>query len=549
MRRLAILMAAGSLVALCGAAGAFAAVDPLVPASGLTPFAPACNGAPQTGTEYRNTEPEPYIDVNPINTDNLIGVYQQDRFSDGGANGQGTSVSFTGGASWTRLGVGQLPPFNRCSGGSGVTGDYERSTDPWVSFGPDGDAYQITLSFNQVRDLTNAILVSESQNGGLTWGPITVIRRDTDPNVFNDKESITADYTDARFVYAIWDRLVFPRERAGGRSFEHAAAFRGPTWFARTTDGGASWEPARPILDPGPNDQTIGNQIVVMPDGDLVNVFNLIHNDNRQKRRGHKVAVMLSGDKGATWTDPIVVDRLGTVEVSDPRDGAPVRTGDIIPEVSSDERGVSDAKCATGDCVYTVWQDARFTGFARDQIAFSRSSDGGRTWSAPVRINRVSSTQAFTPMIKVDDEGNIGVTYYDFRNDTTASPTLDTDAWFIRSTDGGQTWTEERLTPAPFDMRTAPFAIGYFTGDYEGLTAFDDVFKPFSTLTNPPPNDSCPNVTAPNCGRPSGSVDTLNRTDVYSTTVHAPFTGPTYSAAPAPAAAAAKVAGGKPRRR
>src|SRR5215218_9609045 len=154
------------------------------------------------------------------------------------------------------------------------------------------------MSFNQVPNLANATFVSESQDGGLTWGPITVIRRDTDPNVFNDKESITADYTDPRFVYAIWDRLVFPRERAGGgRSFEHAAAFRGPTWFARTTDGGATWEPARPILDPGPNDQTIGNQIVVMPDGDLVNAFNLIHNDNRQKRRGFKVAVMLSGDK------------------------------------------------------------------------------------------------------------------------------------------------------------------------------------------------------------------------------------------------------------
>src|SRR5215218_6153727 len=72
------------------------------------------------------------------------------------------------------------------------------------------------MSFNQVPNLANATFVSESQDGGLTWGPITVIRRDTDPNVFNDKESITADYTDARFVYAIWDRLVFPPERAGG---------------------------------------------------------------------------------------------------------------------------------------------------------------------------------------------------------------------------------------------------------------------------------------------------------------------------------------------
>jgi hypothetical protein len=144
-----------------------------------------------------------------------------------------------------------LPEFSRCAGAlPGSVGDYERATDPWVSFGPDGDADQITLAFNDTRNLANAILVSESQDGGLTWSTPTQVRRDTANTVFNDKESITADFTDADYVYAIWDRLVFPNERSQGRSFLTAAAFRGPTWFARTTDGGATWEPARPIFDP-----------------------------------------------------------------------------------------------------------------------------------------------------------------------------------------------------------------------------------------------------------------------------------------------------------
>jgi hypothetical protein len=35
------------------------------------------------------------------------------------------------------------------------------------------------------------------------------------------------------------------------------------------------------------------------------------------------------------------------------------------------------------------------------------------------------------------------------------------------------------LTPTSFDMRTAPYARGYFTGDYEGLDNIGNGFTPF----------------------------------------------------------------------
>ena len=54
---------------------------------------------------------------------------------------------------------------------------------------------------------------------------------------FNDKESVTIDPTDTRYVYAVWDRLD--------------TGNRGPTRFARSQDGGLSWEPAVTIYDPG----------------------------------------------------------------------------------------------------------------------------------------------------------------------------------------------------------------------------------------------------------------------------------------------------------
>jgi hypothetical protein len=121
-----------------------------------------------------------------------------------------------------------------------------------VTFSPNGVAHQIGLSVNMVNDLATAFLVSRSSNGGDTWSePITLIRDPSDepPFLFNDKESITADPNDSRYVYAIWDRLRFPSDRANFNA-QHAFSFRGDAIFSRITNGGASWEPARPIFAP-----------------------------------------------------------------------------------------------------------------------------------------------------------------------------------------------------------------------------------------------------------------------------------------------------------
>jgi hypothetical protein len=521
MRRSARITILAITVSALAVAPPLAAVTQRTAGSGASAFGPAgCNLQPQNGTLYLNAEVEPWIDVDPTSAadadgPDLIGVYQQDRYSTGGARGLGTSVSTDGGATFSVLPASQLPKFSQCAGNP----LYERASDPWVTYAPNGDAHQISLSFNDTANLDNAILVSKSPAGsdGRQWrAPITLIR-DTNPAVFNDKESITADQNDARYVYAVWDRLVFPNERTRGSSWENTAAFRGPTYFSRTTDGGATWERARAIFDPGQNDQTIGNQIVALGTGELVNVMTVFANDNRRRRQGASIAVLRSPDRGASWSGQTTISRLGTVTVVDPETGAPVRTGDIIPEIASDERAGSDD-------VYVVWQDARFNGFQRDQVAFSRSTDGGRTWSTPVRISTRNNTQAFTPAIRVDANGAIGVTYYDFRNDDPATTALETDVWFTRSTDGGRTWSEERVTPTPFDMRTAPVARGYFVGDYEGLAALGSTYYTFSS-------------------------ESRGDTDVYASRVRAPFAPATYSPSPTEGnqpASAYPVVKGKP---
>ena len=445
-----------------------AAAAPNVRTSGPSPFAPGCSAAAgATSVNYLNAEVEPFLAADPARPGHLVAVWQQDRWNDGGANGLLARRSVDGGHTWQDT---VNPPFSHCAGGNARNGgDYERASDPWVTFAPNGDAYYISLSFN-ATNATNAILVSKSRDGGHQWGPIRTLIRDTDPANFNDKESITADPTDSQRVYAVWDRSF--RDANGGR--------HQPPFFARTTNGAASFEPARPIFDAGAGTSTIGNIVNVLPDGTLIDSFDL--NFGRGQRN---VALVRSTDHGVTWdAQPTFVDQHGTIGVIDPRDGTPVRTGDILPSFAVDPRPGHRN-------VYAVWQDARFSSGQSDQIAFSRSRDGGLTWSPAVRISAPGTVQAFNPAISVDRDGQLAVSYYDFTFDTVASPELETDLWVTRSTDGGRTFTRrERVTPSSFDMRAAPVvgARGLFIGDYTGLVDGRTVDAEYVATTGDPAN-------------------------------------------------------------
>lgn len=233
------------------------------------------------GINYLNAEVEPWVAVNPTNPSNIIAVWQQDRWSNGGARGMVTAASHDGGATWTRT----FAHFSTCAGGTPDNGgNYERASDPWVTFSPNGDAYQISLSVNFVNDPASAILVSKSTDGGDTWSePVTLIR-DGPTDKFNDKETITADPFDSKYVYAVWDRSRHPSDKFVPGS-NVASSTRGDILFARTTDGGATWEPAQKIFRPQDNQATISNQIAVLADGSLVDMFQLLKGSRGEQDR------------------------------------------------------------------------------------------------------------------------------------------------------------------------------------------------------------------------------------------------------------------------
>jgi hypothetical protein len=212
------------------------------------------------------------------------------------------------------------------------------------------------------------MLASRSADGGRSWSEPVAMQRDGDTH-FNDKNTLTADRTDARYVYGVWDRL--------DRS-EH-----GPTLLARSSDGGLSWEPARTIHAPTPSggtSQTIGNRIVVLGRRPPARrAGQRLQPDRHRRRRLHgHVRVMRSADKGLSWSAPVTVSELRAIGARDPDTGAAIRDGAILPAIAA----------GPGGRLWLAWQDARFSGGLRDAIALSRSDDGGLTWSAPVAVNR-----------------------------------------------------------------------------------------------------------------------------------------------------------------
>ncbi|TFZ03405.1 sialidase family protein [Ramlibacter rhizophilus] len=502
-------LVAGAWVGTWIVAGA-AAVLPAqaeVPISGLSPYlvdgsesdfaaVTRCNGAPQAGNLFRNSESEPHLAVNPVNRANMISSWHQDRWSSGGAQGLGAAYTIDGGTTWQPVTI----PFTRCSGAQArSSGDYERASDPWVSFGPDGTAYLMGLvTDNSVNE--NAMVVARSSDDGVSWSaPVVIVRSPAqDPtlrSLFHDKNSITADPFDPNYVYATW------------------TVFRLRSWsvmFSRSTDKGLSWSAPRPIATLNveqPPEQAYfrqGAQVIVLRDvggnPTLLNVYyRLVFNPRTGEERTEQ-SVLRSTDQGKSWSRvdlPIATFRGATAV--DIERGIPVRDAGTLPSAAANP---------TTGYAYVAWQARRSDG--RVGVNISVSSDGGRQWSAPVRVNQGSAedVQAFLPIVAVNQDGTVGVLFYDFRNDQPGDPSLSTDVWLSVFTPELGFVREWRLTSSSFDMRMSALTQrGYFPGDYVGLASDGEDFVAAFTRTN--------NVGTPAAWPPgSGVVDPRDRQSI-----------------------------------
>lgn len=440
----AVLVAAG-LAAQAAAAGL---VSPATTISGPSPFA-SCADA--VAGNHLNAEVEPWAAVSP--TDGAVAAaWQQDRWgvpNEGGAHGLVAWSSSANARSWA--------PFTTCSGGTAATnGNYDRASDVWLAYGPEGVLYQVALQFDWFTP-DDAITVSRSADDGRTWSTPVVVSR-TKRSSFtkgDDKEAITADPYHPGTLYVVWDR--YSNQNPIYTDGHGQNANKGPAFFSKSTDGGRTW--SDPTVIYGRDNGTLGNQLLVLPNGTLADFFvNFVYSNSGGGTWTQALTEIRSTDGGRTWSPPTVVSPMTPNGAVDPLSGEYIRGGDYLFDVASDPRNGS---------LYAVWQDSMFEG--ADQVAFSRSTDGGLTWSMPVRVSdspgaTPKDRQAFTPSVDVAADGTVGITYYDFRNGGLV------DYWARTSSDGGGTWSgDTRLTSSSFPATVAPDAGGLMIGDYEGL--------------------------------------------------------------------------------
>jgi len=208
----------------------------------------------------------------------------------------------------------------------------------------------------------------------------------------------------------------------------------------------------------------------VLPDGTLVNLLMLI-TENSSLAPKATVSVLRSTDRGVSWSAATAVAEGKFVGVNDPKNGRGIRTGGVVPTIAVD-RG--------NGALYVAWEDASLSKMERDGIVLSKSTDGGLHWSDPVQVNGVPAVPAFTPALAVASNGNLGVTYYDFRGDEASdNDHLLVTQWLATSTDGGATFADTMIG-GPFDLRSAPLEHGaYFLGDYQALVSTGSAFLPF----------------------------------------------------------------------
>jgi hypothetical protein len=174
-------------------------------------------------------------------------------------------------------------------------------------------------------------------------------------------------------------------------------------------------------------------------------------------------------DRGKTWLteDVKVTGQPGGWDIEIPGigrcNGMPVTESDI-----------SNGKYRGN--IYINWSDRR-NGKSDTDIWIAKSSDQGKTWSKPIRVNQDDSKkQQFFSWMTVDQSsGFVYIVYYD----RSLHVGNETDVVLATSKDGGSTWVNKKISEKPF----TPLESLFF-GDYNDISAVKGHIMPIWTAVD-----------------------------------------------------------------
>jgi hypothetical protein len=415
-----------------------------------------------------DTQIEPSIAVNPQNHCNVVTAYQEGRVASGGDATNGYATSFDCGKSWK---YGELPGLTHYGQGTDKFqgGTFERGSDAVVAFGPNNTVYANSLIFSQseTNGLRSGMAVNVSKDGGKHWSQ-PVVFQDDNLGGFNDKNWIVVDNSDAPGhhlgrVYVVWDRVA-------------PVVYN---YCDHDCDQLANWLPDLQTVDPvvAP-EQGIGAYPMVMQSGALGIALNselpgvpTKTTDNPDVTAlSHQQFIIAPAAGSTPWPAPLAFT-------------PPIQDSDALSNGQIAQRASGGILSAAADPnspnVYVVWDDGRFRTDGKNDIVLSRSTDEGKTWSDPIKVDPSTpddKIDRYNAAVAVGKNGSVHVMWRQ-RDESAPAPmfTNQIDTYYSESTDGGQTWsTPLKVDKTPSRPWYGAFSRdGTFEGDYDQLASAD----------------------------------------------------------------------------
>lgn len=388
---------------------------------------------------------EPTIAQNPLNPANIVIGWRRFDSPSSGIRHGGFAYSFDAGQSWT---TGKLPA---------VAG--QSRSDPVLETDTQGNFYYQSLALGG----DNQASIFKSIDGGVTWSePVNQFYGDKNWLVI-DKTGTAADGN----IYSTWRRTVFPNPDPNYT----------PKYFVRSTDGGLTYqepEEALPIGSAGFGRMAVGTDSEVYLAG-----------IDETPKSSNELGIVRSGHyfmKSTNAKDPSASPVFSAQKVDMGGDSmmffsAQLQLPNPLGGDGDVQIGVDQSNSFLQGNIYMLahvtpygWQQ----GSDPQDMHFIRSTDGGSTWSTPIRINDdPAGKTAFQwfPMLSVAPNSRIDAVWYDTRNGAGNAPYRFSQLYYTYSWDGGLTWSPNRAVTPVFNTHL-PYSI--VNGEQRATTKLGD---------------------------------------------------------------------------